>query len=447
MLPSLTLASLLALGALASARQQPAPTSRVQPITGTIRDAGTYHVATGTWTRKARQAHVGADIIYNNTCSSGYFGGLSGDHFVDEGRIPSPSAPTDANSRPGCNTQYMVDGFQIAYCTDQPSLGTYTVNFYESYQACASVIGVTPTAGFAVTGLPAGAAGPACWVVTIDLDSPPQTASLAFPMRADGDGTFTGGSDANLFGWEMSSTLPPASLVYTGPVIAGDPGVCSGFDGTRWDFVVNYAEAGTGMGTLNQFRVESGPTWPGCHFFGSLIPMASFHLELYADACGVDEGCQTCFCFGDGTGVPCPCGNNSILGSGQGCLHSLGTGGKLLASGTASISNDTVTLLGTLMPNASALYYQGTIQQGGGAGAVFGDGKRCVGGTTIRLKTVLNVGGASQYPQPGDPSISVKGLITVPGTRTYQVWFRNAATFCTPATFNLTNGIEISWGS
>ena len=44
-----------------------------------------------------------------------------------------------------------------------------------------------------------------------------------------------------------------------------------------------------------------------------------------------------------------------------------------------------------------------------------------------------------------DPSVSVKGLITAPGTRTYQVWYRNAAAFCTASTFNLSNGVSIVW--
>jgi hypothetical protein len=39
----------------------------------------------------------------------------------------------------------------------------------------------------------------------------------------------------------------------------------------------------------------------------------------------------------------------------------------------------------------------------------------------------------------------VKGLITAPGTRTYQVWYRNATVFCNPETFNVTNGWEIVW--
>ncbi len=443
MLRSIACTGVVLLGASASAQQQLAP-SRVHPITSTVRDAGVYHLATGTWTRKASQASLGADTIYDNTCSGVYYYGFWGDHFIDEGRIPSPSGPSNLNARPGCNSSYSIDGFQIAYCTDQLSMATYTINFYESYPSCATVVGVTPTSGFAITGLPASVGPGACWIVTIDLDSPPQTASLAFVMLADGDGTFTGGPNSNLFGWESFTSVPAASATFTGPIIAGEPGVCLGYDGTRWDPVVNYTEAGTGMSTLNQIRIEQGPnTAPGCYYWMS--GFLSFHLELYSDACGGPFVNQ--FCFGDGTGTPCPCGNHSAPGNGEGCLHSLGVGGALTYTGTSSLSTDTVILLGSRMPNANALYFQGTTQQSGGAGTVFGDGKRCAGGTTVRLKTVLNVGGASQVPQPGDPSVSVQGLITAPGTRTYQVWFRNAADFCTPATFNSTNGLEITWGA
>jgi len=151
----------------------------------------------------------------------------------------------------------------------------------------------------------------------------------------------------------------------------------------------------------------------------------------------------TTYCFGDGTGTPCPCANDSLPGANEGCLSSLAVGGKLVGAGTASISADTVVLTGTQMPNSSALYFQGTTQ----ISSVFGDGLRCAGGTIIRLGTKSNVGGASQYPAVGDPSVSVRGLISAPGVRTYQVWYRNAAAFCTPSTFNLTNGLEIAWGA
>jgi hypothetical protein len=154
----------------------------------------------------------------------------------------------------------------------------------------------------------------------------------------------------------------------------------------------------------------------------------------------------TPFCFGDGSGTACPCGNSG--GAGNGCASSVNANGANLASsGAPSLSNDTLGLVGTGMPSSSALYFQGTTQIGGGAGATFGDGLRCAGGSVVRLHTETNVGGASQYPQPGDPSISVKGMVTAPGSRTYQVWYRNAAAFCTPSTFNLSNGLLVVWSA
>ena len=31
------------------------------------------------------------------------------------------------------------------------------------------------------------------------------------------------------------------------------------------------------------------------------------------------------------------------------------------------------------------------------------------------------------------------------GTRTYQAFYRNAVSYCTPGTANLTNGWELTW--
>jgi hypothetical protein len=63
----------------------------------------------------------------------------------------------------------------------------------------------------------------------------------------------------------------------------------------------------------------------------------------------------------------------------------------------------------------------------------------------IRLGTKVNAAGASQYPAVGDPSVSVRGGVVAPGTRTYQIWYRNAADFCTSDTFNLSNGVQLTW--
>ena len=47
----------------------------------------------------------------------------------------------------------------------------------------------------------------------------------------------------------------------------------------------------------------------------------------------------------------------------------------------------------------------------------------------------------------GDPALalSVRGAITTAGVRHYQTWYRNAAPFCTPSGFNLTNGLSVLW--
>jgi hypothetical protein len=159
---------------------------------------------------------------------------------------------------------------------------------------------------------------------------------------------------------------------------------------------------------------------------------------------GVSVPAPVAFCFGDGTATACPCGNAGAPGSG--CANSLNPNGALLAgSGAASISADTLVLQGSGMPNSSALYFQGTSQQNGGLGTVFGDGLRCAGGSLIRLSTKANTAGASQFPAAGDPPVSVAGLVAAPGVRDYQVWYRNAAAYCTAATFNLTNGLEVPW--
>jgi hypothetical protein len=151
----------------------------------------------------------------------------------------------------------------------------------------------------------------------------------------------------------------------------------------------------------------------------------------------------TPFCFGDGSATACPCGNAGAVGNG--CASSVSPSGAHLAgTGNPSITNDTLTLDGTLMPNSSALYFQGTSQTAGGAGTVFGDGLRCAGGTVIRLGTKTNVGGASSYPAGSTP-ISIKGANSAGNVRTYQCWYRNAAAFCTPSTFNLTNGVQTTW--
>jgi hypothetical protein len=150
------------------------------------------------------------------------------------------------------------------------------------------------------------------------------------------------------------------------------------------------------------------------------------------------------FCPGDGTGTACPCGNNSAVGANAGCVNSFGVGGLLRSHGLASLGCESLVLDGTDLSTASsALFFQGTSQIAGGT--AFGDGLRCAGGSVIRLATLNTSGGAASYPTGAAIPISIKGLVGSAGTRTYQIWYRNAAAFCTASTFNLSNGLQISW--
>jgi hypothetical protein len=58
----------------------------------------------------------------------------------------------------------------------------------------------------------------------------------------------------------------------------------------------------------------------------------------------------------------------------------------------------------------------------------------------------MATGGVAQYPSGNDVPLSVRGAIPpAGGNRSYQVWYRNAASFCTSATFNVTNGLMMTW--
>ncbi len=171
-------------------------------------------------------------------------------------------------------------------------------------------------------------------------------------------------------------------------------------------------------------------------------PRGGMRVHVAADAAVLGG---TVYCPGDGSGTACPCGNTSPVGAGEGCTNSFGLGARLRAGGWASLGADSLVLDGSQMPDSSALYFQGTNQQNGGLGVALGDGLRCAGGVVVRLGTKTNAGGTSRYPGPGDAAISVRGGVLAPGVRTYQVWYRNAAGFCLPTSFNLTNGIEVVW--
>jgi hypothetical protein len=155
-------------------------------------------------------------------------------------------------------------------------------------------------------------------------------------------------------------------------------------------------------------------------------------------------GTWTPSCPGDGTGTPCPCGNSGAPGNG--CGSSVHPAGARLecTSGPISVSNDGVVLEAGLVPNnVLCLFFQGDAIE---PGTPFGDGIRCAGGTLTRVGTVTANGAIASAPEWGGQPLSVRGGVPAEGgVRVYQVWYRNAASFCTSATFNATSGVVLNW--
>lgn len=147
------------------------------------------------------------------------------------------------------------------------------------------------------------------------------------------------------------------------------------------------------------------------------------------------------FCFGDGSGASCACGNYGS--SCEGCANSGGTGSRLVCEGSASASIDDLHPIAySLLHNQPALLFVGINRVNGGDGITFGDGLRCVGGQVVRLGV--------KTPSPTGESSWGPGLAAVGGwvagdTRGFQVWYRNPRGLPCGSNFNLSNAWEVSF--
>ncbi len=258
---------------------------------------------------------------------------------------------------------------------------------------------------------------------------------IAFASRAAVAIVDTNGvSDVYVF--DRSEPYPPGSSTYSYGYRTPD---------NAWRTVMAYAP-----GVRVPYFSNPAVSWQGQALgIASPSPFAAEAARALNDSASTVAGFRaevtSAFCFGDGSATPCPCGNASALGDDAGCVNSLALAGRLTALGGASIAADTLVLSASGMPNSSALYFQGTSQQNGGAGSVFGDGLRCAGGSVLRLGVRTNSANGSSMPSGGSPPISVAGNIAAPTTVHYQVWYRNSAAFCSASTFNLTNGLSVVW--
>jgi hypothetical protein len=272
------------------------------------------------------------------------------------------------------------------------------------------------------------------------------------------DNPGTVGDDNNLMDDGQTVGLVPVSTTWT-------------FSGLQSGDYRLYTYAWAGDNPASQSTVSAGMVtgrrtvggaWPGQQQEGVTYAVHLFSIQagaqisvMIASTAGIARvnGFQlvlapppgTYLCFGDGSGTQCPAGNNSPAGAAEGCLNSMGMGALITAFGNPSISNDTLVLHGSQMLTGPCLYFQGNNLVNGGAGAVFGDGLLCVNTQVARLAIKFNGHGSSTFPEPGDPSVSSQGFVSTPGFKYYEVWYRDAALFGTPSTFNTSRTVCIPW--
>jgi hypothetical protein len=148
------------------------------------------------------------------------------------------------------------------------------------------------------------------------------------------------------------------------------------------------------------------------------------------------------FCFCDGSGALPPCGN--AAGPDEGCANSTGGGARLTAFGSSSASADTLVFqAANLLPGQPALLFVGNNSLGGGNGIPFGDGLRCAGNSVVRLGVAFpDSAGAATW----GPGLGVAGGWGQGDTRRFQSWYRDPGASPCGSGFNLTHGVELTFG-
>ncbi len=182
------------------------------------------------------------------------------------------------------------------------------------------------------------------------------------------------------------------------------------------------------------------------------------------DHCTIKKLLAAEYCYGDGGLTPgcttCPCGNDVAAGTKAGCMNSNGTGARLLVSGLACVSADTLrfemtggnpTTFGVLVGGANRLPLVGPCLPGSGVAAVALDGLRCIGGSLFRHGSratdatgsigVTNAG----WGPPNGPAggLLAQGGYTAGQTKQFQVFYRELATMVCMRGQNTSSAVQV----
>ncbi len=144
------------------------------------------------------------------------------------------------------------------------------------------------------------------------------------------------------------------------------------------------------------------------------------------------------FCPGDGSLAPCPCGNESDVGAGEGCLNSSGEGAILTGAGSLSVVADDLELYAWhLALNQPALLLAAAAAT---SGQTFGDGLLCIGGVFERL----GVERADHYGRAKWGSgLGAGGSWVAGDTRFFQIWYRDPVAGPCGKDSNLSSALEV----
>ena len=298
--------------------------------------------------------------------------------------------------------------------------------------------------------------------------SPAPTFILTTPSDSVGAGEVWGFSESNQFAvgsrqgqgfvWDavggatLTGTLPSTDIFRTGSAsaVSDDGQVVVGWYRVSFPFDVRATiwTPETGIQELRDVLIAGGATGvPNLRTAVAISADGSRILAHDGFDWGIADlgtgGTTSSFCYGDGSGSACPCGNNGAAGAG--CANGTGQGASLSRTGTASASSSSVVLQATgLVPNQPGLYFQGLNAINSGGGNAFGDGLRCAGGGVVRLQVrTADASGSSSTTS----DIAVRGSVSSGDLRRYQLWYRDPLSSPCGSGFNLSNGVEITWGA
>lgn len=434
-------------------------------VTGPVKYAGTYHVATDTWTRRGGAvSNFGQpDNLYSNTAASGYFYGVvgpggpaAGGTVIDDGRIPSTGDPaTYALGGPGRDVSE-INTVQIGYCDLDTTAGVagWTVEFYERYNPCTFPPNATALVGTAtLTGAPSNG----CWILDVDVSAAP------FVINHDGEGTFDGTPDLDQFGiaWTYSGTgAAGAGLLMTGDPANTDTGWVVGNEpdtgsNTYFGELGGCAGAGSGLDNGDFQWVEDSqgvgglPGGSGCYFFGGYnnagngcggpiaTPYGGFWVELSGGPSSTGSLISQPGCTGtnNNTGVP---GQIEVTGSLVASNNDarirafdlpanqfgiFASGLTPLAAGTINIGNGTI----CIDPNS-----QGGLGRFDDQGQILNSGA----GGEMDLDTQAGDWNVASIPTSNGTYAAMAGI-----TSYFQGWHRDPV----GAGFNFTNSCSVTW--